>query len=74
MSLTEGEEGYEEIRGDFGMLQQCSHPNAVRYFGSYQREEYLWGFSYLHSIFKVHRDIKSGHILLTEQREVKLES
>lgn len=24
------------------MLQQCSHPNVVRYFGSYQGEEYLW--------------------------------
>lgn len=24
------------------MLQQCSHPNVVRYLGSYQGEEYLW--------------------------------
>jgi hypothetical protein len=24
------------------VLQQCSHPNVVRYLGSYQGEEYLW--------------------------------
>ncbi|RVW42178.1 Serine/threonine-protein kinase dst1 [Vitis vinifera] len=42
ISLCEGEEGYEEIRGEIEMLQQCSHPNVVRYLGSYQGEEYLW--------------------------------
>eukprot|EP00249_Psilotum_nudum_P019534 c27300_g1_i1 orf=261-3173(+) len=108
ISLSEGEEGYEEIRGEIEMLQQCNHPNVVRYLGSYQGEEYLWivmeycgggsvadlmnttaepleehqiayicrealkGLAYLHSIYKVHRDIKGGNILLTEQGEVKL--
>ncbi|KAG2253706.1 hypothetical protein Bca52824_083842 [Brassica carinata] len=108
ISLTEGEEGYEEIRVEIEMLQQCNHPNVVRYLGSYQGEDYLWivmeycgggsvadlmnvteealeeyqiayicrealkGLAYLHSIFKVHRDIKGGNILLTEQGEVKL--
>ncbi|KAG6547084.1 hypothetical protein Mapa_011335 [Marchantia paleacea] len=108
ISLCEGEEGYEEIRGEIEMLQQCNHPNVVRYLGSYQGEDYLWivmeycgggsvadlmsitdealeehqiayickeslkGLAYLHSIFKVHRDIKGGNILLTEQGEVKL--
>ena len=42
------EEGYEEIRGEIEMLQQCSHPNVVRYLGSYQGEEYLWVGALLH--------------------------
>ncbi|KAM1082197.1 hypothetical protein ACFX13_021230 [Malus domestica] len=108
ISLSQEEEGYEEICGEIEMLQQCNHPNVVRYLGSYQGEEYLWivmeycgggsvadlinatedaleeyqiayicrealkGLAYLHSIFKVHRDIKGGNILLTEQGDVKL--
>jgi serine/threonine protein kinase len=32
----------------------------------------MQGLAYLHSIFKVHRDIKGGNILLTDQGEVKL--
>ncbi|KAK4598857.1 hypothetical protein RGQ29_016058 [Quercus rubra] len=108
ISLSEGEEGYDEICGEIEMLQQCSHPNVVRYLGSYQGEDCLWivmeycgggsvadlmnvteepleefqiaficretlkGLAYLHSIFKVHRDIKGGNILLTEQGDVKL--
>lgn len=45
--LYDQEEGYEEIRGEIEMLQQCSHPNVVRYFGSYQGEEYLWVWCFI---------------------------
>lgn len=38
----------------------------------YQYYFYMQGLAYLHSIFKVHRDIKGGNILLTEQGDVKL--
>eukprot|EP00271_Cylindrocystis_brebissonii_P002767 TRINITY_DN13568_c0_g1_i1.p1 TRINITY_DN13568_c0_g1~~TRINITY_DN13568_c0_g1_i1.p1 ORF type:complete len:772 (-),score=169.43 TRINITY_DN13568_c0_g1_i1:815-3130(-) len=108
ISLAEGEEGYADIRGEIEMLQQCSHPNVVKYHGSYHGKDYLWivmeycgggsvadlisnldepleesllgyicreslkGLKYLHSIFKVHRDIKGGNILLTDSGEVKL--
>ncbi|GJW67049.1 serine/threonine-protein kinase dst1 isoform X1 [Tanacetum coccineum] len=42
VSLSKGEEGYEDICGEIEMLQQCIHPNVVRYLGSYQGEDYLW--------------------------------
>ncbi|CAI6003591.1 unnamed protein product, partial [Closterium sp. NIES-64] len=42
ISLAEGEEGFEEIRGEIEMLQQCNHPNVVRYHGSYQGDDFLW--------------------------------
>ncbi|KAK7842295.1 asparagine--trna ligase [Quercus suber] len=42
ISLSQGEEGYEEICGEIEMLQQCSHPNVVHYLGSYQGEDCLW--------------------------------
>eukprot|EP00897_Mesotaenium_endlicherianum_P006399 jgi/Mesen1/5788/ME000293S04947 len=102
------EDGYDEIRSEIEMLQECNHPNVVRYFGSFQGEDCFWivmeycgggsvadlmnstdepldepliayvcresikGLAYLHSIFKVHRDIKGGNILLTDSGEVKL--
>lgn len=45
------EEGYEEIRGEIEMLQQCNHLNVVRYLGSYQGEEYLWVENKIHLCF-----------------------
>jgi serine/threonine protein kinase len=104
----EDEEGLEDIRREIAVLQECVHPNVVRYFGSFMGNEYLWivmehcgggsvrdilsasnrplreaqiaylcgetlkGLVYLHSIFKVHRDIKCSNILLTESGGVKL--
>ena len=104
----EDQEGIEDIRREIAVLQQCSHQNVVRYFGSFTGDEYLWivmehcgggsvrdvlttggaplseaqiaylcgeslkGLVYLHSIFKVHRDIKCSNILLTESGGVKL--
>ena len=32
------------------MLQQCNHPNVVRYLGSYQGEDYLWVSIWGHSL------------------------
>ena len=34
--------------------------------------ECLSGLAFLHSVAKMHRDIKSGNILLTEQGHIKL--
>ena len=104
----EDEEGLEDIRREIAVLQECVHPNVVRYFGSFMGDEYLWivmehcgggsvrdvltasgaplsesqiaflcgeslkGLVYLHSINKVHRDIKCSNILLTESGGVKL--
>eukprot|EP00884_Botryococcus_braunii_P009576 jgi/Botrbrau1/1861/Bobra.146_1s0049.2 len=98
----------EEVQREITMLQECNHPNVVRYLGSWRRQEGLWiameycgggsvadlmqaadapleeeviawlccetlaGLAYLHSMGKVHRDIKCGNILVTETGEVKV--
>ena len=105
--LTDGDE-VDSIQKEIGILRVCSHPNVVRYYGSYRTPDALWismeycaggsvsdvmhalgrpleedmiayvcsevlkGLAYLHSNGRVHRDIKCGNILLTEQGEVKL--
>ena len=38
----EDEEGLEDIRREIAVLQECVHPNVVRYFGSFMGNEYLW--------------------------------
>ena len=37
----EDEEGLEDIRREIAVLQECVHPNVVRYFGSFMGDEYL---------------------------------
>ena len=36
------DDGFDEIAGEIEMLQQCNHPNVVRYYGSYQGDDFMW--------------------------------
>uniref|UniRef100_A0A061RF46 non-specific serine/threonine protein kinase n=2 Tax=Tetraselmis sp. GSL018 TaxID=582737 RepID=A0A061RF46_9CHLO len=105
---SQEEDGFADIQREVQLLQECNHPNVVRYLGSLRGRDSLWiameycgggsaadlmrasetaldeniiayictetlkGLAYLHSIGKVHRDVKCGNILLTNSGEVKL--
>ncbi|KAK3189399.1 hypothetical protein Dsin_028960 [Dipteronia sinensis] len=58
--------------GSVADLMNVIEEPLEEYQTTYICREALKGLAYLHSIFKVHRDIKGGNILLTEQGEVKL--
>jgi serine/threonine protein kinase len=34
--------GFEEVNAEIEMLQQCSHPNIVRYLGRYRVGAHMW--------------------------------
>jgi len=41
LSLEEDQE-LESIRNEISILRECDHPNIVKYYGSYFKDEYLW--------------------------------
>eukprot|EP00164_Ancoracysta_twista_P002618 GFYU01003484.1.p1 GENE.GFYU01003484.1~~GFYU01003484.1.p1 ORF type:complete len:722 (-),score=174.42 GFYU01003484.1:127-2169(-) len=108
VSLSDSDDGLDDIRREIKVLRECNHPNVVKYYGSYFKDDNLWiameycgggsvsdisqvlekpmtekqiavicrealkGLAYLHSIRKIHRDIKGGNILITDSGDVKL--
>jgi len=42
VSLDETDQGLESIRKEISVLKECNHPNIVRYYGSYFKDDYLW--------------------------------
>ena len=74
----EDEEGLEDIRREIAVLQECVHPNVVRYFGSFMGNEYLWiRYTFSHTnprwpLFYLPRDIKERlRMQLYHRKEVE---
>jgi serine/threonine protein kinase len=42
ISLEEGDEALDDVRNEISFLRDCSHPNVVKYYGSYFKDEHLW--------------------------------
>ena len=42
VSLDESDQGLDSIRKEISVLKECNHPNIVRYYGSYFKDDYLW--------------------------------
>jgi serine/threonine protein kinase len=42
VSVDETDQGLDPIRREISALRECNHPNIVRYFGSYFKDDYLW--------------------------------
>ena len=42
VSLDETDQGLDSIRKEISVLKECNHPNIVRYYGSYFKDDYLW--------------------------------
>ena len=44
--LEEGEDAIEDIRKEIAILKDCSHPNIVKYLGSFFKDDNLWVISF----------------------------
>jgi serine/threonine-protein kinase 24/25/MST4 len=42
IQILENEGGFESIRKEIEILQDCKHQNIIYYIGSYLREDVMW--------------------------------